>query len=82
MTKYTAPTVSMPTIHVDILRGLHPVHILRKYHLTVRELSAVLATYTGSDWVSTDAPLERGHAWWKAYFERKCTLSFSARPGV
>jgi esterase/lipase len=74
MTKYTAPTVPMSNIHVDLLRGMHPVHLLSKYHLTVRELASVVGTLAGKEW-ACEAPRERGHAYWKAYFRRNQTLS-------
>lgn len=61
-------------IHEDIKRGLHPVHLLRKYHLNPRELSCILSAYAGINWTS-EAPRERGHSYWKAYFARNKTLS-------
>lgn len=62
-------------IHTDIKRGLHPVHILKKYHLTVRELAAVIGTMSGNEW-TCESPKERGWSWWKAYHEKKLTLTF------
>lgn len=72
MNKFTLP---MRVLHVDILRGLHPAHILRKHGLTVREFSTELGQMVGVTY-RTESPSSRGAAWWRSYFRAKGTLTF------